>query len=241
MKPGLPVRMRSGFTLLELLIAVAAFAIVLAAINTVFYGAVRLRNRTATTLDESLPLEHTLAYLRRDLAALVPPGGVLFGELQTTPTATSSDMANRGALPTTGLSSRPGVRSPEFHTATGALDDTSPWAEVQRVSYFLAASTNGSAGSDLFRSVTRNLLPSFQEPPSVQPLLTGVQGIYFTYSDGTQWKDSWDSTTEPSRLPVAIKVQIQRAAAESGRPLPPPVELVVPILVGGAATNDVTL
>src|SRR5947209_4512497 len=36
----------AGFTLLELLIAVAIFAVVLAAINGVFYGAMRLHRRS---------------------------------------------------------------------------------------------------------------------------------------------------------------------------------------------------
>ena len=50
-------RPRSGFTLLELLLAVAAFALVLAAINGVFYGALRLRNKTVAGFDDSLPLQ----------------------------------------------------------------------------------------------------------------------------------------------------------------------------------------
>src|SRR6185295_3602218 len=75
-----------GFTLIEILIAVTAFAIVLAAINTVFYAALRLRNKTALALDEALPIQQTVAIMKRDFANIVVPGGTLFGAFQTTPT-----------------------------------------------------------------------------------------------------------------------------------------------------------
>ena len=71
-------RSASAFTLLELLIAVVAFAIVLAAINSVFYGAVRLRNKTVESIDAALPIQHALAILRADLSNIVPPGGLFF-------------------------------------------------------------------------------------------------------------------------------------------------------------------
>ena len=50
----------SAFTLLELLIAVSVFAIVLAAINGVFYSAIRLRNRAVELVDRTLPVEQAL-------------------------------------------------------------------------------------------------------------------------------------------------------------------------------------
>src|SRR5947207_14101285 len=62
MNPLLPTHGRTrGFTLLELLIAVAVFAIVLAAINAVFYGALRLRNKTTEAIKEALPMQQALA------------------------------------------------------------------------------------------------------------------------------------------------------------------------------------
>ena len=207
--------------MIEVLIAVAIFAIVLAAINTVFYSALRLRNRSAAAFDEALPVQQTVAIIKRDLANLVLPGGTLSGALQTT------TITNAVA----------GQSSPDFYTSTGLIDETSTWGEVQRVAYYLLPSTNGTAGKDLYRSVTRNLLPSLQEQPVLTPLLTGVQSVFFFYHDGTQWQDTWDSTTQTPPLPKAIKVQITLAPEELGRPQTPPVELVVPLLVE-APTNQ---
>jgi type II secretion system protein J len=215
----------SAFTLLEILIAVAAFAIVLAAINTVFYSALRLRNSTTSAIEKALPMEHALGVIKRDLANLVLPGGAMAGAFTTT--STSNSVA--------------GQSSPNFYTASGMIDETSPFAEVQRVSYLLTASTNQTGGKDLIRSVSRNLLPSLQDQTEQEWLMAGVQTLTFLYLDGTQWKDSWDSTIENTStgmsngLPAAVKVQLQMMSENSGssrsRSRELPIELVVPIVV----------
>ncbi|HEY2951747.1 MAG TPA: type II secretion system protein GspJ, partial [Verrucomicrobiae bacterium] len=72
-----------------------------------------------------------------------------------------------------------------------------------------------------------------------QWLMSGVQGMSYLYYDGSQWRDSWDSTTPDqatgltNTLPRAIKVQIQLASDSSGavRSRTTPVELVVPLFV----------
>ena len=227
MNPLLPTHRRTrGFTLLELLIAVAIFSIVLAAINAVFYGALRLRNKTTEAIKDALPMQQALAIIKRDLSNLVVPGGTLSGVLQTTLTA---DML-------------PGRASPDFYTSDGFIDETSPWAEVQRVSYLLADSADRTAGKQLIRAVTRNLLPAMvEDEPAQQWLMSGVQSLKFYYHDGTQWRDSWDSSTadqttgQTNTLPAAIKLQIQLTAKEGGRRLSMSalVELVVPIVVRG--------
>jgi type II secretion system protein J len=215
----------AAFTLLEILIAVAAFAVVLAAINTVFYSALRLRNSTSEAIEKALPMEHALGVIKRDLANLVLPGGLMSGTFSTT--STSNSLA--------------GQSSPNFYTASGVVDETSPFAEVQRVSYLLVAATNRAGGKALIRSVSRNLLPSLQEEYEEEWLMTGVQTLTFLYHDGTQWRDSWDSTIEntstglSNSLPTAVKVQLQmlseNGTGNRNRSRELPVELVVPIVV----------
>ena len=120
---------------------------------------------------------------------------------------------------------------------------TSSWQILTRDQTY--NSTNGSVGRDLFRSVTRNLLATVEEQPVLQPLVSRVENIYFSYYDGSQWRDTWDSTTpdtttgQTNMLPTAIKVQIQPAGEQRRQALPPAIELVVPILVE-ARTNVVT-
>lgn len=235
----------AAFTLLELLIAVVAFAIVLAAINGVFYSGLKLRNRSAASLEKSLPLAQALLVLKRDLANLAPPSTNetrLIGELQSSPTGSgTTDTPRFGSIAgaTGSTSGQTAQVSPDFYTLSGLLDTSSPWPNVQRVAYLLVDSTNRNAlGKDLIRAVTRNLLPAggFEEVPAEQLLLTDVEDVFFLYHDGTDWVESWDSTADDTmKLPRAIKVQIQ-FASESRANLQPPVELVVPIVVE-ASTN----
>src|SRR5690349_6919461 len=110
---------KHAFTLLELIIAVSIFAMVLAAINGVFYGAMRLQRKSSQAVEESLPLQQTIVLLKRDLQGIVPPGGVLSGAFQSG--------ASSGS--TLGSTVPPG--STTFSTCTGVIDETSPWADVQ--------------------------------------------------------------------------------------------------------------
>lgn len=214
---------RHAFTLMEVLLAVAVAAIILLAINGVFFGALRLRNRATEAIERALPLERALAFLQRDLANLVPPGGTLSGNLQT--------LGSTNALV-------PDQVGPEFYTASATLDDVLPWAEVQKVAYLLVTPTNRTdTGLDLFRATTRNLLPPLYEEPVREWLLSGVERLEFQFHDGTQWVDDWDSTVDSPPLPRAIKVELQLAAKDPRDEPPLPIELVVPLLVDGG-TND---
>src|SRR5215467_2666454 len=79
----LPRAPTEGFTLIEVILAVGIFAIVMVAINTAFFAALRLRQRTTETLEQGLPLDHALLLLHRDLVNAVPPGGVLAGDFRS--------------------------------------------------------------------------------------------------------------------------------------------------------------
>ncbi len=219
-----------AFTLLEVLIATVAFAIVLAAVNAVFYGALRLRNKSAKSIDDALPLQRTVATIKRDLANLVLPGGTMQGALQTT------SVTNAIA----------GQVSPQFFTSNGIVDETTAWADLQKVSYALIPSADRTArGLEFIRAVNRNLLPpEIETPPLPEWLMSGVQAVVFSYYDGLQWRTYWDSTIadtstgETNAVPQAIKVQIQLAPGENDTALTlsAPVEIVVPILVQTATS-----
>lgn len=226
MMTRLPIqRPARGFTLIEVLLAVAVFAIVLAAINTVFFGALRLRNKTNKAFEIALPLQQTVGIVKRDLDGIMLPGGLLSGQLQTT--VTTLDSAT-GSL---------GLRvSPDIFTCTGIIDDTSPWAEVRKVAYFLVMPTNDTPGKDLIRSITHNLLPVTTDEPAQQWLMSGVEKMALQFYDGLTWTETWDSTTA-TNLPRAIKVQITLAQADNSRSTLAPVEFIVPVMVQ-ARTNS---
>jgi prepilin-type N-terminal cleavage/methylation domain-containing protein len=206
-----------GFTLLEVLVAMTIFAMLISAIATVFYSALRLRNNVTAAVERTLPVEDALDAIRRDMANIVAPNSVFCGPLQTT----------------TISNALPGQVGPDFYTSTGELDGITPWGNIEKLDYVLAVPTNGPTrkGKDLYRAVTRNFLPvtGQTQPSDRQYLLGGVQDLTFSYYDGTSWQPNWD-TTQVTNLPVAIKVQIQMLAENSlVASQNPPVQLVVPM------------
>ena len=221
------VSARRGFTLIEILIAVSVFAIVLASVNSVFYGALRLRNKTSAKMDEALTVEQVVSIIKHDLRGLAAPGGTLSGELMTDQNLT-------------GMSQQTGT---EFYTTTGLMDDDNSWSEMQRISYSLAQPTNQTdVGMDLIRTVSRNLLPVMDDDFEEQWLMSGLEQLTFEYYDGQDWVEYWDSTISETPTPTAIRVVLEFAKPQDEtKPTRDPVELVIPIAVQQRIdTNTVT-
>jgi hypothetical protein len=215
--------------LLELLLAISIMTIVLVAIHGMFYTALRLRNTAVASLEASLPVEQALQIIQRDLSNLAcstNTNSVFFAPLQT-------------INPTNNL---PNQIGPHFYTSGGELDGITPWGNMQKIDYLLAAPTNGARGPgmDLIRAVTRNLLPVSPpaQPDEQHTILSGVQTLTFLYYDGTQWDQTWD-TTQQTNLPLAIKARILMASARGASAQAQPLELVVPVDVM-LNTNPIT-
>lgn len=208
----------NGFTLIEMILAIGVAAIVLITVNTVLFAALRLHAVTADAVDAASPVDQAVALLRRDLQCVMSPTNgttkVLSGDFRVG-NVTSLGVAEPVAI--------------EMFTATGALSDRAPWADVQRVTYELKSPADrAAAGQDLVRSVVRNLLSVTTPDVDDQVLLSGVMSIKFSCYDGTQWQDIWDTTGTMSvntNLPLAVRVDIQMSGDNNA----PPIELVVPI------------
>src|SRR5262249_37072410 len=129
----------TAFTLIEVILAIAIFAIVLVAVDTAFFAALRLRQKTSDAVESTRPLNHGLALLRRDLQNAVPPGGVLKGDFRSGGAgggvgSRPSSSTGKGAVVSTLGSQNPGL---DFFTSTGALSDDAPWGDIQEVNYQL--------------------------------------------------------------------------------------------------------
>lgn len=213
-----------AFTLIELVLSLAIAAVVLAAINTVFFGALHLRNATVKTTENTLPVDRALNTLKRDLIAIVPPAtNGLAGVMGTDATAV-------------------GMTQPlilEFFTASGTVSDDVPWADVQKIDYWLQDPTNrnsGAVGKDLIRGVTRNLLATTPEAPEPHRVIGDVQNLRFSFFDGTNWNDTWSINL--SNVPVAIKGFLTFAAPRGGQPVNPPIQFLVPVVMSASTNQD---
>jgi prepilin-type N-terminal cleavage/methylation domain-containing protein len=209
---------RSGaaFTLIELVLSLAIAAVVLAAINAVFFGALRLRASTVAVAEQTLPVERAVETIKNDLASIRPPStNGYVGPMGTDATAV-------------------GMTKPlllELFTSSAHISDDVPWGDVQKIDYWLQPPTNpasGATGMDLIRGVTRNLLASTPESPEPHRLLGNLQNLRFSYFDGTNWNDTWSVTL--SNVPIAIKVFLTFTKPADGTPANPAFQFVVPVI-----------
>jgi hypothetical protein len=169
-------------------------------------------------VDAATPIDSAVNFLKRDLQCAVTPtngtGKILSGGFRV------------GNITSVGVSEPVAI---ELFTATGALSDSQPWGDIQRVSYELKNSTDAAAtGKDLYRTVLRNLLATTMPAVEDQLMLTGVASMKISCFDGAIWQDAWDTTsldTVNTNLPLAVKVDIQM----TGNAQAQPVEIVVPI------------
>jgi len=189
-----------------MLLAVAICAIVLVAINGVFAAAVRLRDKTSDAIEESLPVNRALDIMHRDLKGTVGPGGFLAGDFKCGAQAMGARM---------GLSGEAGNAGLDFCTSTGAISDKAPWGDIQEVFYELKAPADrNQAGMELVRCVNRNLLATTTQTPEIQFLMGQVQTLQFDCYDGSQWRNTWDTSSSDTNLPVAVRIRIQLVARE---------------------------
>jgi len=216
-------RPANAFTLIEAVLAIGIMAMVVVAINAVFFTALRLRDRTADAVDHAQPEQQAMTFLRRDLLGAMAPSGTLSGDFKV------------GNISEPNLSQYAAI---EMYTTTGALRESEPWADTQKVTYELKEpeerSTTG--GKDLIRSITRNLLNTITPDVRDQWLMSDVQSIQFECYDGNQWVDTWDTTAGNTNLPLAVRVRIELAGV-GNQASQEPIEMVVPI-VSQSATNQ---
>ncbi|HTJ00286.1 MAG TPA: type II secretion system protein GspJ [Dongiaceae bacterium] len=211
---------QDAFTLIEMILAIGVAAIVLVAVNAVFFAGMHLQAATQEAVDAAAPLARTESVLERDLQCAVTPktNALISGDFRV------------------GTITSPGVDQPvaiELCTATGALSESQPWGDVQRVTYGLQTATErNSRGRDLIRTITRNLLSDTTPEVTEQWLLGGVESLQVSCYDGSQWQDTWDTsdtTGVTTNLPLAIRIRIQMAADTAGAVRLQPLEFLVPI------------
>jgi type II secretion system protein J len=218
-----------AFTLIEVLLAVGIFAVVLFAINTVFFSALKLERAVSRSVDERAPLNQALAILRSDLQGAVQP--VTNSYVLPRDFKTGAGGSGLGAAQAASL---------EFYTTTGVIGEEVAWGDLQKVRYELVepAERTNSNGRELVRIITRNVLPTTTVEEEEQLLAGGVESLEFLCYNGTDWRSTWDTTAGDVGLPLAVRVRLQLALENPGvKVLREPLELLVPI-TAQALTNQ---
>lgn len=216
---------RAAFTLLELLMALAACAVILAAIYGVFSRAVHLRDNATRRTREVRVRAHAANMLRNDLRNALVSGGMIAATLK------GSQESHRGGFP--------GYLK---FTATTAKDvDDELGGDVQEIEYYITRDTLASEqkAGVLVRTINRDLLNPVKQTPTEERVLAGVETMDISFYSSTEWKTSWEVTTDSKTLPEAVRVLIQPTADADGRK-PAPIEVLVPWVTQSALQTTTT-
>ena len=223
-----------SFTLIEVVVAIAASAVLLAALATTFHTVLALREDTGVGAQQELRRDRFRRFFLDDVLSMAPPSGVLEGAVTGTKEEDASVRRDRLT----------------FYATSGSVRDGQPWGDVTRVEYYLEAPDEQSDESDksdwsdrsdrsdgycLVRAVTRNLLAIVEQEPEKQKILERVVSLELTYYDGEQWRDSWDSTTEDNQAPLAVAARVE-FAPDPATPSPL-VRIVAPVVARAAAQS----
>jgi type II secretion system protein J len=207
---------RRAFTLIEIVLAMAACAVILTAVYGVFSRAVKLRDNATAHIREARVRARAAAVLANDLRNARISGGTLAATLE------GSQSGQSGSFP--------GYLKFTTTTAQDIVQDAqeTPASDVQRVEYYIANDPDSSDPKSglLVRTIERDLLATVETTPDEEPLLPGVESMEVAFYDGSAWQESWNYK-ESKTVPEGVRVRLQPIATESAAK-PAPIEILVP-------------
>ena len=201
-----------GFTLLELVVALFIVAILAGVLANSMYAAFKAKSSAEAAVEPGRTAGLALDFLREDLqnAVTPPPSSTTTGTSTSTAAATTAVTLAGTFVGVDGKGD--GGRDADdlifYSTASGPQHDSGN-GEIKMIELTIITPPNSTERA-LVRRVTSNLLTlgTVTTPTDDEILCRGVAGFNLRYYDGTQWKDSWDSTQLSDELPVAVEVTL---------------------------------
>ena len=195
---------RSGFTLLELLIAITLMAVITGALYSSLYVAFKAERSAQGALQPARSAALALQLLQQDFDAALPPNGILAGAFEGT---AGTGIAGSAVL--------------TFYSGANVPRDGETGGNIRQVSLCVQTLPDDPQPV-LVRQVTANLLASADPVIRTQVLCRRIKAFNLSYFDGSLWQDNWDSTGVGNVLPLAIQVTLQFAldAPSAGAPAP---------------------
>lgn len=261
-------RRRRGFTLLELLVAIAIGAILTVVLFESLNVANLARNSTERAIAPSRTAQIALDLLRTDLSSTAPVQSATDSTKAATLATMFSGQQNsddRGheadILDFFTLADGPlWPQSQSYVNAGGGLGGMAgaggatqqygtngnwvPQSECKQVEITIDV-PNGSNDHCLVRRVWHNVQALNQNfdttnPDQEEVICRGVESFTVQYYDGYEWLDTWDSTQEDNQLPVAVQItlEIDPPAATTDRNAQPKRYTQVIQLPCSNAAND---
>lgn len=177
-----------GFTLLEVLIAIAIFSVVSLASFTIFDTVLRGDESSKLRSDRQNELQRAFFLIERDVMQIAKRSLRINGEAPTNvfiQTADDSFLADNQAMAFV----RNGWTNP------GLL---LPRSDMQSVAYRLEENTLERLHYNFVDAVVG-------QEPKIRPLISNVSELSFQFYDGQKWQEKWSGNT----LPLAIAIEIE--------------------------------
>ncbi|MFN3167808.1 MAG: type II secretion system protein GspJ [Phycisphaeraceae bacterium] len=201
--PNISTRKATGFTLLELVLALTVTAIVSVALFTSMSGAFKARRQVEDNLAGREAARWVLATVRTDLQCVPPAGGRISGVFAG---EDNSGMNNADADRVLYVTANPNLKSDQ------------DLGDLRQVELRLLESADDPDHYVLARLVTGNLLARATPEPTVQVLARRVVSFNVQYFDGGEWLDEWDSTLRDNALPLAVEIVLVLAPERDREP-----------------------
>jgi type II secretion system protein J len=201
-------RRQTGFTLMELLVAMSLMVVASACLYSSLYTGFRARESAEKILIPLQAAKIAMDMIKQDLrGAVVGPdedpnimAGPFLGEDDRTGANVDTDVV-------TFFSSHHEINGDEERITCGIGMIELSLVEPAKEDTFT-----------LVRYVTDNLQTEDEQEPVEEVLCRHVRALNFRYYDGLRWYEDWDSTEQLDALPVAVEVTLEMEPhEESGK------------------------
>jgi type II secretion system protein J len=203
--------MSRGFTLLEVLMAMAMMSVLAVSLFSTLHVAFRARQAAQAALEPMHKLSLSLNMVADELRGALPITGMLALEFIGEDNQTGQGLANDSIL---------------FYTAR----THAPWeghdTGFREVEILLVPDPDENDVQMLVRHTRPTPLTPVRPEPDELVICRGVRSLTVQYYDGSTWRDEWDSETEGAMLPYAVQLtlelmpdpdRVQQDDAEGGR------------------------
>jgi type II secretion system protein J len=209
-----------GFTLLELIVAIALMDVIAVSLYTSMHIGFIAKKNTQATMKPYRDILPAFEFIRNDLICAMTPSGLLAGQFLGED-AVGSDQEDWDVL--------------SFYTDSYHPAENETASNIIYVEYCLEPDTSRQNASIqpqdseqeeivLKRKTIKNLLTTKTVIPDEDVVCRGITGFDVKYFDGYSWLDTWDSTTLDNTLPRGIRITLdfsrqtaRRLDTQSGR------------------------
>lgn len=233
--PRSKIRNCRGFTLLELILASMMTALLAMSLYGMLRIGFRARDSATRYLGPVRQMQWGAELVRQDLAAALPPGGVMVGAFIGENEAAAGGENDNVSFYRSASATLPDYRGLE---ASGGLFRNSlqagAAAQAQAVSagdveYVELYCQPEGAGLALVRRRITNLLSTEADQSVPEVLARGIKSFGLRYFDGLEWLEDWDSSVQDNYLPLAVEFAIEWLPDQPGAANGRIVRQVVPL------------